>query len=319
MSPQVDFMLSRLAEHLYWMGRYVERAENSARLVSVHDQLLLDPGSRPPADWKHLVEITGSKQLFTERAGKKASAEREVLRFLLVDPANPGSMLSSIEAARENARVLRALLPREAWECLNELALETRSAKTKALERKSRDAFLTRTVRQCQTQVGLLAGTMNHDAGYRFVKLGRLLERADMTTRIIDVYSRTVLAGEEDVDRAENNHWVPVLRSLAAYQMYRQRRQVRVRRLDALDFLLRDRVFPRASLFCLESVEEGISQLPNPTAPLAAVRRAAQVLRSARVERFSDDPEKMSAFVDRAQIEIAKVHSSIASTWFPGG
>jgi uncharacterized alpha-E superfamily protein len=314
-----ELMLSRLAENLYWLGRYVERAENTARLVSVHDHLMLDRSLEAvvsdESEWRPLLEITGSDEDFSALFGAKASYdEAAVLRFLLTEPKNPGSMLSSIEAARENARVLRALLPREAWEAINEMTLATRVSCQGGLPRRSRDAFLKTTIRHCQTLVGLLDGTTNHDAGYRFLVLGRMLERADMTTRIIDVYSRTALETSNDGD--ENNHWVPVLRSLAAYQMYRQRRQARVRRADALDFLLRDRVFPRSCVFCLDSADEALSRLPNPQNARTVISRTARILAKAQIESIAKDPRAMSKFVDRIQIELAKVHTSLASTWF---
>ncbi len=313
MSLVHEAMLSRLAEHLYWMGRYTERAENTARLVSVHDLLLLDRGARGNSDWRPLVEITGCEAVFVDRFGSDAPFdERHVLRLLLLDPDHMGSMVSTIEAARENARVLRALLPREAWKSLNELALFVRKANMRTLKR--RDDFLEAVVRSCQTLVGLLDGTMNHDAGYRFLELGRLLERADMTTRIIDAHSRTVLAN--DTPSTENNHWVPVLRSVAGYQMYRQSRQVGVRRREALDFLLRDGAFPRSCLFCVRALESAAAKLPEPGRTLRAVRDVEKRLRRARVGRLAGDAEEMSRFVDRVQVDLGKVHEAVAASWF---
>ena len=144
-------------------------------------------------------------------------------------------------------------------------------------------AYLSRIIRGAQTLAGMLDGTMSHDVGYEFLRIGRNLERADMTTRIIDVRSADLLAqADTDLRPFENIQWMSVLKSLTAYQMYRRTMQVRVRRSDALRFLLQDQAFPRAFYHCVVAAETGIAGLPRPE---RAARVTAHLKRQAQLAR----------------------------------
>ena len=156
-------MLSRVAENIYWLARYLDRAENTARLVNINANLLLDlpPEYRP--GWLALIDITGSRDLFDAR--KMRTEERDIVHFLIADLDSPGSILSSVRAARENARTLRDVLPNEVWEHMNELFMEIKEALPTALSKRSRFHFLQRIIRGMQTLTGELEGTMSrrHD------------------------------------------------------------------------------------------------------------------------------------------------------------
>ncbi|HYN76820.1 MAG TPA: alpha-E domain-containing protein, partial [Lamprocystis sp. (in: g-proteobacteria)] len=176
-------MLSRVAENIYWLGRYVERAENTARIVSVNANLLLDLPRGIAPGWAPLVYITGANAQFEEHY--QDYSERHVVHFLLGDERNSGSTLYALGAARENCRTIRDFVPREAWESLNELYLYARDELARGTSKGGRHTYLKHIIQSAQGFNGLLSGTMLHDQGYEFLHLGRFLERADMTTRII--------------------------------------------------------------------------------------------------------------------------------------
>jgi uncharacterized alpha-E superfamily protein len=247
-------VLSRVAENVYWLARYLERAENTARLVNVNAKLLLDlpPEYRP--GWLALIDITGSRELFD--ACEKRAEEREIVHFLIADLDNPGSILSSVRSARENARVLPDVLPNEVWEHMNELFMEIKEKLPAALSKRTRFHFLQRIIRGMQTLTGELEGTMSRNDAFTLLMLGRNLERADMTSRIIDVRSAQLLpADAPEFGPFETIQWLNLLKSLSGYQMYRLSQRTRVSRSAVLEFVLRDLQFPRACQFCLKEVE----------------------------------------------------------------
>lgn len=308
-------MLSRHAESIYWLGRQVERAEDTARLVNVHANLLLDLPGRYRLGWGPLISITGSGAAFEE--SYRGAGERSVLRFLIADSKHPGSILSSLHQARENARTMRDRLPREVWEQLNELYLHARQDAPAALARGRRYEYLESIIRGTQLFAGTLSGTMSHDHAYDFLRLGRMLERADMTSRIVDVRSAALPDRTgEDPAPFESIQWLSVLRSLSAHQMYRQTMRGPVTRVDVLRFLLLDPRFPRSVEHCLGVLRDRLAALPR-GAPLA--RRVAPLAGTLRRARFESlEREELHRFVDRLQVGLGALHASIASTYFGG-
>ena len=252
-------MLARVAENIYWMSRYVERAENMARLVNVNSNLLLDLPRGIAPGWRPLISIVGAEDAFTDKHGA-ADDETRVLRFLVADRDNPQSIASSVARARENARTFRDAIPREAWQEVNALHHYTRDHVQQGLTKRGRFDFLAGVIRRSQTLAGLLSGCMNHDDAYCFVHLGRHLERADMTTRILDVRSASLVPADvSELRPFDNIQWMSVLKSLTGYQMYRLEMQTRVRRTDVLRFLLQSRHFPRSVLRCLVELERRLA------------------------------------------------------------
>ena len=306
-------MLSRVAENIYWMARYIERAENTARLINVTSNLVLDLPKRVSFEWRTLVDITGYSEPFEEHY--TTADDRNVVKFLVGDVRNPGSIMRSLESARENARTIRDIIPREAWEQINHLSLRCKSNLQLGLSRQGRYDYLRWTILGAQTITGMLAGTMTHDAGYDFLRMGRNLERADMTTRIIDVRSANLLA-EQPMDLApfENIQWMSVLKSLTAYQMYRRAIQVRVRRPDVLKFLLQNPHFPRALYHSLCEMEACLKNLPRNDKPLTAVKDLENGLLKADPAHLKQ--AELHAFIDDLQIDLAAIHDTIAATYF---
>jgi uncharacterized alpha-E superfamily protein len=307
-------MLSRVAENLYWLGRYVERAENTARMVNVNANLLLDLPKGTTPEWQPLVAITGADGLYRERHGPGYD-ERTALRFLIAETTNPGSMLSSLSLARENARTIRDFIPREAWEQINEMYLHAKDNLASGLSKRGRYPYLKRVILGAQTLTGMLAGTMTNDAGYDFLRIGRNLERADMTIRLLDVRSASLLPDDPHALRPfENILWMSVLKSLTAYQMYRRKMQARVRRQDVLSFLFKDTDFPRAFLHCLSVVEHGLWRLPRNDVPLRATSRVQRTVQGAEVAAMSQ--AELHAFIDQLEIAIGHLSDEISRTYF---
>ena len=306
-------MLSRVAENLYWMARYLERAENTARLVNVNGNLLLDLPPKVRPGWAPLIEITGSEALF--RQHYPTADERSVVKFLLGDGANTGSILSSLGAARENARTVRDYMPREAWEQVNTLALHARSNLAAGLGHRRRYEYLRDVIQGVQQITGLLAGSMTHDEGYQFLRMGRNLERADMTIRIIDVRSANLLPeASDELTPFRNIQWMSVLKSLSAYQMYRRAMQVRVRRPDVLKFLFKERLFPRAVYHAVCEVEGCLRTLPRSEAAIARAVETKELVTGSRPEAMTQ--AQLHAFIDLLEQQLSQLHAAISAGYF---
>jgi uncharacterized alpha-E superfamily protein len=306
-------MLSRVAENIYWFARYLERAENTARIVTVNANLLLDLPKGAAPGWRPLVDITGANALFEEHY--KDYGERQVVRFLLGDERNGGSILSALAAARENCRTIRDIVPREAWEQINGLYLLAGDQLQKGITKTGRHHYLRALIDRCQTLDGLLDGTMLHDEGFEFMRLGRYLERADMTTRIADVRSATLLPDADELRPYDNIQWVSVLKSMTAYQMYRRSEQIRVQRGPVLRFIFQSPLFPRSVRWCVEHARICVDRLPRCESTLRVIGRVARVLDGTDLAKLSQ--VELHAFVDDLQLGIGELHGEIAATWFP--
>lgn len=306
-------MLSRVAERLYWTARYLERAENTSRLVRVFSNLMLDLPRGVGVNWRQLVDISGAPEQFD--SSYRSSGERNVIKFMLSDTDNPGSLMTCLSMARENMRTTRDLVPSEGWEHVNELYLFAK--KKLAGKNLSRDRYelLSDIVMRCQQITGLLAGTMSHGAAYQFVRVGRNLERADMTTRLIDVGSAIIIAPGVEQERLENRLWTYVLRSLSAHQMYRQYVRRRVLPNQVLAFLLQDTDFPRAVAHTLGEIASCFNNgLPHNDEPLRAVLRLQRLIAEADINELH--AEGLHDFIDNLQLELGKLHQLISASWF---
>ena len=306
-------MLSRVAENVYWLARYLERAENTARLISVNTNLLLDLPAGYAPGWEPLVDISGCRALF--EAQDKGSTEREVVHFLIADPDNPGSIFSSLRMARENARSLRDSFPAEAWELLNQFFVDLAADFSAGLNKRNRFNFLKRIVLTLQTLTGALEGTLNRNDAYTFLMLGRNLERADMTSRIVDVRSAQLPAETADLRPFDSLQWMSVLKSLSGYQMYRIARRTRISRTDVVEFALRDLQFPRAFLFCLKQASLGLEALPRSEQVLGTLGQVCAFVADADLGAL--DQPALHELIDRLQLRIIEVHNGIAGTYFP--
>lgn len=306
-------MLSRVANSIFWLGRYLERAENTARIINVNANLLLDLPKHIKLGWEPIIDIISEREYFHK--SYDVASEENVVNFMVGDLENPSSISSALHAARENARTIREIIPREAWEQINSLYLFAKENKDEALNRRYRYDYLNKVILANQAITGLLAGTMTHDEGYDFLRLGRNLERADMTTRIIDVRSASLLLNIENEQAAfDNIQWMSVLKTLSAYQMYRRHMRIRINRKDVLRFLFQEEKFPRSLKHALQQVEFCLAALPNSKNVISLVKSVQEQLMMAKPELLAQD--QLHQFIDVIQQGINDIYGQMVETYF---
>lgn len=289
------------------MSRYLERVENAARLVAVYSELLLDLPEDAGLDWTVALEILGMGEDW-----RHSESEDDELPYLLTSQDNVASVLSSLGFARENARTTRDIVPSEAWRAINELHLYA-VKNLPSMVRRPSSVVPAEIVGRCHEITGILEGTMSHGPAYRFVRLGRSLERADMSSRIIDVAAAVLLTGRDELHLHDSTVWRAVLRAVSAYQMYRQYVRRRILGPDVLGFLLLDADFPRSISHCLQVLEESLARLPRSDKALGQLALLRSRLET--IETQSVDHEVVHQFVDELQLELATLHDTIFETW----
>lgn len=253
-------MLSRVADSIYWLNRYIERAENVARFLDVNLNLLLDMPSGMQQQWKPLVATTGDIDLFKERYGDFTA--ENVIQFLVFDRKYPNSILSCLQSARENARSVREIISSEMWEQVNTFYMLVSKAHFD-LSLPKLNALLTDVKESSHLFAGVMEATMSHNEAWNFGKIGRFLERADKTSRILDVKYFMLLPASTYVGTTiDELGWMVLLRSASAYEMYRKRStQHRITPAGVAEFLILDPEFPRSIRFCLFQVERSLHQI----------------------------------------------------------
>lgn len=306
-------MLSRVGERIYWSARYLERVENTARLVGVYAHLLFDLPSGVNISWYNLVELNGSTEAFDQRYLKRD--ERNVVKFILSDDTNPSSLLSSLRMVRENLRTTRDVVPNECWELINELSIYANKEIQQGINRRQRYTFLEEIIRGCQQMNGRLAGTMSHDAAWALLRIGRDLERADMTTRILDAGCAALQQQVTGMaDTIGQVVWGNVLRSLSAYLPYRRGMRVAVSGPEVVSFLIGDSHFPRTVAYNLAQLRDAAAQLPNNGAVISELTQ----METRALARLApqDLGEPFRAYINELQLAIAGLHHRIAGCWF---
>ena len=253
-------MLSRVANSIYWLNRYIERAENVARFVDVNVNLMLDLPAEITQQWQPLVSITGDVKLFKNRYGE-ANAEN-VIQFLTFDSDYPNSIISCLQVARENARSIREIISSEMWEEVNSFYLMVKEA-SPGKQRDGLPKFFEQVRMASHRFAGVMDATMTHNEGWHFGKMGRLLERADKTTRLLDVKYFVLLPSAKWVGTPlDQIQWMSLLRSASAYEMYRKC-QHRIIPSSVVEFLILNRQFPRSIHFCLWQAERCLHEITN--------------------------------------------------------
>ena len=312
-------VLSRVAERTYWLGRYLERGDATGRLVTVNANLLMDLPVRVALGWRPLIAITGSEDVFEALyGGGQAATERAVCRFLTADARNPGAIIRSLAAARENARNIRERMPSITFEYINELYIFARSALPAATSRTRRRDALEGISRRVQQLEGFLSQNMLHDAHWEILRLGNHVERADMTTRIIDVRSADLFASRHALAPFADIQWRSVLRSAFAMQSYNASVRGPVTAPRALEFLFKDERLPRSYLRCLRSVRRSLLALPRRRHPARLCNAAIEMIETTDVARMGE-PEQAPAlhdFIDQCQLRLGELHQAIDSAYF---
>ncbi len=305
-------MLSRVADAVFWMSRYIERAESVARFVDVSLQLSLDRPEADAAQWSALVAAAGDDEAFRALHGE---ATREaVLAFLTFDAAHPSSIVSCLRHARENARSVREIISSEMWEELNKSYLMVGDAARAPMDEPH--AFYASVKRASATFVGLMHITMTHGEAWHFGRLGRLLERADTATRILDVKSFLLTPATATQDESQ---WAALLRSASALEMYRKRHGA-IEPSRVVDFLMLEREFPRSVLHCLgKSVQSlhAIAGTPFGASSSEAERALGRLHAQFEYERTSDLlAYGLHAYIDDFQQKLNAVGVAIGDTFF---
>ncbi len=305
-------MLSSVANRTYWAARYLERAENTARLLNVYTNLLLDLPNSAGASWTHMIRIAGCSEQFGQ--ARRWPLERSAVRFMTSDLDNPSAIQSSIRSARENVRTLRDLVPMEAFEAINELYIFANRRMRFTTNRRVRFAILSDIVSRCQQITGLIQGTMSHGDAYQFMRLGRNLERADMTTRILDVAGDLLVTDSESVSEFDTTLWVNVLRTLSAYQAYRQSVRSRIAPVRVLFFLIGDVKFPRSVSHCVNELRASVLQLPANQPVLSSIDQLEASIAELSLRELAR--EQLHQSMDDVQRLLGTVHEAIVTTWF---
>jgi uncharacterized alpha-E superfamily protein len=253
MIPETRQLLSRVADSVYWMARYIERAENVARFIGVNLHLQLDLPLEPAHQWQPLIDTSGDAEVFRQRYGK--ANQFSVIKFLALDVDNANSIYSCLRAARENARSVRETISSEMWEQVNSMYLQIQSQR--AVPGHEWLPEVLRGIRlACHLFQGITDATMSHNESWHFLQLGRMMERADKTSRILDVKYFILLPSATGVGTPYDDlHWSAVLKSVSGFEMYRKKHG-RISPRNIVDFLVMDREFPRAIHYCIHGVDQ---------------------------------------------------------------
>ena len=255
-------MLSRVADSLYWMSRYIERAENEARLLDVNLQLLLDIGNEAEAmqHWAPVIASLEETDLFDSLYA--TADERSVTEFVTLQKKNQNSIFSCLNLARENARTTREQISSEMWEQINRLYLFVQSDEARTLLGSTPHEFFKRIIAGSHRFQGITDATMTHGEGWDFIRIGRLLERADSTSRILDVKYHILLPTGEDVGgNVDTIQWMAVLKSCSALEAYCKLYVSQVAPWKVAEFLVTHADFPRSIRFCIDSLDAALHRI----------------------------------------------------------
>jgi len=309
-------MLSRVASSIYWMSRYLERADNVARFIDVNARLVLDMGwERDKAQWEPLVRTTGDEDNFKKRY--KTFDEKNVVRFLTFDEKNPNSILACVQHARENARTVREIISSEMWESINALyhLVEKHSRKRKLDDLQE---FFTLVHNANHHFAGLIENTMSHNEAWHFARMGRLLERADKTARMLDVKYFLLLPDGEFVDSPHDTvEWGAVLKSVTGFEMYRKQFH-RAQYRNVSQFLILDPQFSRAIRFCIETTARSLEIV---TSELGIKVKASEEMQKLQMSLDTADVDTilnngLHEFIDMFQFNLNVVDNALYQAFF---
>ncbi len=285
-------MLSRVADCLFWMSRYVERAENNARILDVNLQLMLDFESQTEADvrrhWSPIINSLEEHELF--HTFYQHADSDSVVEFVTFNPKNPNSILSCLTRARENARSVREQISSEMWEHINKLYLFIHSEEAHDLFRSSTYQFYKRILEGSFQFIGVTDVTMTHGEGWDFIQLGKFIERADRTSRILDVKYHVLLpSGERVGGNVDTVQWMAVLRSCSALEAYTKLYVGQIAPWKVAEFLILHDCFPRALRHCVHQVDYALHRISG-----------------VPEDRFSNETERLSGKL-RSDLDYTRI------------
>ncbi|NIA67008.1 alpha-E domain-containing protein [Pelagibius litoralis] len=310
-------LLSRYAEAIYWMARYIERAENLARVLDVNETFSRD--SRGWQNWQSILQLYRDEERFFKN-NERADAD-SVLYFYTLDQTNPTSIISVVNAARANARTLRPLISTEMWIQLNIFSNTLKSLKREELTEPRLARFCNTVKETCQTHTGITEGTFYRDEGWFFYQIGRCIERADQTTRLLDVKYHLLLPNDETVGSPfDVSQWNAVLRSAAGYHAFRRVYPSGLSQTEVAGFLLFHSQFPRSVKACIREIDDRLTELRS-TYRLRGGGRALEeldelcaVLDDMTVQEVVN--KGLHEFIDWIQIKLINIHSELGTAYF---
>ena len=313
-------MLSRVANSMYWLGRYLERAENYARFIDVNFNLMLDLPTGLKEQWEPLIRATGDINGYVSKNGNSFD-RKEAIYFLTFDTDNPNSIISSITFARENARAIRENLTKESWEKLNETYHFVRKGfEKKEWEKEDPRIFFESVKNQILLLYGLADNTVARTEGWYFRQLGLYLERADKTSRILDVKYHILLPSAQEVGSPlDFIHWVALLKSVTAFNTFR-RLHGNITPAGVVEFLVLNQVFPRSVFFCLKEAESCLFKISGSSGPgfRNSAEKAMGELRS-KLE-YDDVTDVFSAglheYLDHLQMKLNFISDQVDVNFF---
>ena len=310
-------LLSRYAEAVFWMARYVERAENLARILDVQETFSRD--SRGGSNWLPVLQLYADAERFAEDHGEP-SAEA-VIHFYLLDRDNPSSIISSIGYARENARTLRPLISTEMWIQLNVFHNRLRALGEEEASEPRLVRLCSQIKEACQTHTGITEGTFYRDEGWYFYQLGRLVERADQTTRLLDVKYHLILPAASDVGSPiDVSQWNALLRSASGFHAFRRVHPTGMSPATVSGFLLLNHRFPRSVVACVDMIERTLTDLRHVYGLKGGVE-AMELLDELRAElsgRSIDTVLKrgLHEYLDWVQVRLIDFTSALGQAYF---
>ena len=258
---RIKIMLSSVAERLYWMSRYLERSENVARLIQSYNHLIFDIPIGAEPDWFILIEVLDANETFDRVISERTEAN--VHRFLISRTTISNSITYSINSARENARTTRDVLPEDVWEEANHLHIYASENASKSIGRRSRIVFLEEIIKRLQALNGLMESSLLRDDAYRFISIGRKIERADMTARILKVAGGDIISRENQHVDLQPFLWGAVLDALYAKSAFRRIKGPVISKEQTLDFVLNSTDFPRSIAYCINDIDREVANLPE--------------------------------------------------------
>ena len=309
-------MLSRVADSIYWMARYVERAANTARFLEASYTMNLDIAETSLEQWSPLIEITGDMNLFKARYGDPS--RENVMHFLMFNPEYPNSIACCLDSARENARGLREILPPDLFEQLNSLGRLVPSATRERANFHTRVMALCRQIKDADMHIsGIVSETMERGKGYYFWRLGEYLERADKTSRLLNVKYFHLLPNLKHVGTTlDDLQWSAMLQSLDASEAY-IRTYGLIDHLNVINMIVLDRGFPRAILFCLRAALNCLYRITKDVPAPPHQLLIALIIRIKAMTPQEIINQGLHEFIDDLQKDLNTINDTIHDTFNP--
>ena len=305
-------MLSSVAERLYWMSRYLERSENVARLIQSYNHLIFDIPIGAEPDWFILIEVLDAYETFDRVISERTEAN--VHRFLISRTTISNSIAYSINSARENARTTRDVLPEDVWEQANHLHIYASENASKSIGRRSRIVFLEEIIKRLQALNGLMESSLLRDDAYRFISIGRKIERADMTARILKVAGGDIISRENQHIDLQPFLWGALLDALYAKSAFRRIKGPVISKEQTLDFVLNSTDFPRSIAYCINDIDREVANLPENSELKKILRKQKKIINTYNVQNVGF--EQIEKFNKEFQNNLIAMNKTLYKNWF---